>query len=164
VIDAEGVQNVAKFHEMVHVERHRALLKHGSRLPLSETGPFSKIVCYRSFDHGRDSSYFASDEYFREIWAEEAGRAAAVSYFHLYRLYRSDAFQSFLSLCKRGGKRTNAERWRLLALSAKQIGVNRTALNRQLNLEGLIEIRKVSNSTVVYPTPNLPSLLSLMGR
>jgi hypothetical protein len=48
VIDAEGVQNVAKFHEMVHVERHRALLKHGSRLPLSETGPFSNRVLKNS--------------------------------------------------------------------------------------------------------------------
>ena len=57
----------------------------------------------------------------REFFAEEAGRAAAVSY---QALSRSEAFQGFCRLGDKGPTTDNGEMWRLLNLAAWEIGVN----------------------------------------
>lgn len=158
VKDVAGVQNVAKFHEMVHVDRDLAVLQPGPQIALPESGPSPKqIVCYRELDTMQVRSYLAEDDYLREVWAEESGRAAAVSY---SALYRSEAFHTFLNLPWQGDKRTSSLRWRLLNWAAEDIGVNRSALVKQLELEGQIKVQQLADSNMVYPQHRL---LSLMG-
>ncbi len=105
VKDVEGIQNVAMLHEAVHVERDISELKSGPQLTLPDFGPPTKIVCHRDFRNWRrPGERFSSSgdipESMREFFAEEAGRAAAVSY---QALSRSEAFQGF---CRLGDKGT----------------------------------------------------------
>jgi hypothetical protein len=144
VKDEQGVQNVAKFHEAVHVVRDLPELKPSPQLFMVEFGTPAKIVCHRrpstrssSGDTSRSGSGGNGSR--REFWAEEAGRAAAVSY---AALARSDAFQAFIRLRQSSGTEANGERWQLLNLAAEYIGVNRSALVRQLQLEGQIVIQQ----------------------
>ena len=75
VKDAMGVQNVGKWHELIHVLDDQAELRHipQNRFPGFEEPP--AVVCMRSGDTPRSGGFNR-----REFWAEEAGRAAAVSY------------------------------------------------------------------------------------
>jgi hypothetical protein len=95
----------------------------------------------------------------REFWAEEAGRAAAVSY---QALARSGAFQAFVRLRQSGTAAANGERWRLLYLAAEDIGINISALVKQLVLEGQIVIQSESGRQVIHPQPAF--LLLMEGR
>ena len=135
VKDAEGVQNVAKWHEAIHVVDHRDVLRDASsQLALDGFAPGPPIVCYRS--GGPKTKPASQDERAREFWAEEAGRAAAVS---ISALKRIAPFQELMDLGRtsRGAVRAG---WPLLYKSAEAISVNPTALKTQLSLEGYIVI------------------------
>ena len=88
----------------------------------------------------------------REFWAEEAGRAAAVSQ---QALSLSPAFRNFVVLAPRVGPGLNGEKWRLLNLAAADIGVNISALVKQLQLEGRISLEKENGKTLIYGQPTL---------
>jgi len=125
VKDEEGVQNVAKWHECIHVTRDLDYLREElpPMLPGFE-GP-STVICRRGLRRATTSA-----EIEREFWAEEAGRAAAVS---IPALARSAAFRELLQnpgLTRQG--------WPLLYQAASDIAVNISALVKQLRLEGLI--------------------------
>jgi hypothetical protein len=164
VKDEAGVQNVAKFHEAVHVDRDLPELKAGPQLSLPDFAPPTRIVCHRGFNHwksqGRPSRPGAAGDYsLREFWAEEAGRAAAVSYQALARLA---AFRAFNRLTQMGSAAANGESWRLLRRAAEDIGVNISALVKQLELEGRIIVQKEGGRRVIYPQPAF--LLIMEGR
>jgi len=157
VKDAMGVQNVAKFHEVVHVDRDLAELNSGPQLHMPELGPPAKIVCHRGFGQMPPSSTQRNprtpgNASRREFWAEEAGRAAAVSY---EALARSDAFRAFIRLRQVGSVAANGERWTLLYQAAEDIGVNISALVKQLGLEGQIVVQKEGGRQVIHPQPSL---------
>ncbi len=57
---------------------------------------------------------------------------------------------------------TNGERWALLYRAAEDIGVNRSALVKQLELEGQIVVQKEGGRQVIYPQPSL--LVFMEGR
>ena len=149
VRDADGVQNVGKWHEVIHITDDLDTLRAGvsAALPGFEVSP--RIVCYRSGD-AKGSPEAAA----REFWAEEAGRAAAVS---LEALARSEAFQE---LCRAAstGSGPVAGGFPLLYEVAEDIGVNATALVKQLTLEGWIVVTKESGRNVVYVQPRLNEL------
>jgi hypothetical protein len=131
VRDAEGVQNVAKWHETMHVVDDL----HVVRLELQRTLPgftAPKIVCHRSPEVG-----LAPEVRKREFLAEEAGRAAAVCH---EALAQSEAF---LELCHLAARSCGPipQAWPLLYRSAADIGVNISALTRQLSLEGRISLQ-----------------------
>ena len=155
VKDAAGVQNVAKFHEVVHVDRDLPELNIGPQLSWQELGPPAKIVCHRGFGQTRPlcrrpkpGSHL--DKSWREFWAEEAGRAAAVSY---EALACSDAFRAFIRLRQLGSAVVNSERWTLLYRAAEDIGVNISALIKQFVLEGQIIVQKEGGRQVIHPQP-----------
>ncbi len=155
VKDAKGVQNVAKFHEVVHVDRDLPELNLGPQLSMPELGPPARIVCHRGFGRvgpprrqPKQGTYW--DKSWREFWAEEAGRAAAVSY---EALARSDAFRAFIRLRQVGSVAANGERWTLLYRAAEDIGVNISALVRQLELESQIVVQKEGGRQVIHPQP-----------
>jgi hypothetical protein len=155
VKDASGVQNVAKFHEVVHVDRDLPELKSGPQLSMPELGPPAKIVCHRGLGQMRPLGRRPKpgthwDKSRREFWAEEAGRAAAVSY---EALARSDAFRAFIRLRQVGSVAANGERWTLLYRAAEDIGVNISALVRQLELESQIVVQKEGGRQVIHPQP-----------
>jgi len=135
VRDADGVQNVAKWHEAIHVVDHSDVLRDmGSQLPLEGFPSGRPIVCYRS--GGPQAKAVSREEKAREFWAEEAGRAAAVS---ISALRRTAPFQELMELGRssHGAVRVG---WPLLYRSAEAISVNISALRKQLSLEGLIVI------------------------
>jgi len=154
VKDPEGVQNVAKFHEAVHVISDGALLR---RAP---------VKAFPGFDVPGQGACLASatrqsqdwKKHCREVWAEEAGRAAAVCY---RSLARSESFQHLLLIAK-GARSTNGERWRMLVEAAHDIGVNRSALVRQLELEGRIFIEQEGSSSVVYLQSSFKQCLNVI--
>lgn len=157
VKDAAGVENVAKLHEAVHVDRDLVSLKPGPQQALPGFGSPDKIVCHRSASHyrahrPRQKSRGQEDGVYREFWAEEAGRAAAVSY---AALARSHAFRAFMRLRQASTITANRERWRLLYLAAEDIGVNISALVKQLELEGQIVVEQEGGRQVMYPQPAL---------
>ena len=157
VKDPAGVQNVAKFHEAVHVDRDLSALKTGPQFTLQgfETPP--KIVCYRRPEGRRAASNRLFDPNIdRESWAEQAGRAAAVSY---EVLFRSDAFRAFIRLRQSGTAAANGERWRLLYQAAEDIGVNSSALVKQLELDGQIVVQKEGGRQVIHPQPGFLTLM-----
>ncbi len=131
VRDSEGVQNVAKWHEAIHVIDDAEVVRSDLQPSLPGlTG--TKIVCYRTPAGARSQV-----ELSREFWAEEAGRAAAVSHEAL------KLSVSFAELCELASSRHGpiSEAWPLLYRSAADIGVNITALVRQLSLEGRISLQ-----------------------
>jgi len=132
VKDALGVGNVAKWHEMIHVVRDLDALRRPATLALPGFGVAQEIVCYRAADKGKLASRDESVE--REFWAEEAGRAAAVS---LDALKRSQPFSELLAAARRTTGSVRAG-WPLLYDAAREIGVNISALVKQLQLEGVI--------------------------
>ncbi len=150
VRDGPGVQNVGKWHEVIHIADDLNTLRAGasSALPGFEVPP--RIVCYRSGGARRNPEAAA-----REFWAEEAGRAAAVSF---EALARTEAFQA---LCQAASKSSGpvARGFPLLYDAAEDIGVNVTALVKQLTLEGWIVAAKESGRHVVYVQPRLKELV-----
>lgn len=146
VKDAEGVQNVGKWHEVIHVVRDLDMLKVApqSSLPGFEAGPV--ITCHRSLRRGAPP-----EEQQREFWAEEAGRAAAIS---LPALARSESFQRLCRLgCRSSGPAPGA--WPLLYRAAGDIGANISALVTQLTLEGWIVVNREDGREKVYVQPAL---------
>ena len=146
VKDAAGVENVAMWHEAIHVIRDvDALVAPASQaLPGFELP--AAIVCYRV---AGPSTPATTAE--REFWAEEAGRAAAVS---IEALRRATPFCELMELGRtnRGPVRAG---WPLLYRSAEAISVNPTALVKQLSLEGLI----VLQGHDVYVQPDMAGRL-----
>jgi hypothetical protein len=146
IIDYEGVANVAKWHEIMHILKDAAVL--GARLPLPFTG-FSAppaLVCYRSAGQQPNA-----DLRRREFIAEEAGREAAVSH---HALARSAAFRRLAGM---SGRIAGGTGWQLLAEAARDIGVNRTALVTQLQLEGRLHVAQEDGRSVLYIPPSLES-------
>ena len=129
VKDPEGVGNVAKCHELIHVVDHAPEADLRDQYVFEGFDVSRSISCYRRMQPTRDQ-----ESRLREIWAEEAGRAFAVSWPHLKK---SAAFQELLGFA---GRREGREAWRLLYLAARDIGVNSTALVKQLTLEGVITV------------------------
>ena len=158
VKDPLGVQNVAKLHEAVHVDRDLPPLKTSSQLTLAGFDPPFRIACYRSVGERKgggtkpNSLGSAPSDSTREFWAEEAGRAAAVSY---QALSISPAFRNFVTLAPRVGPSINGEKWRLLKLAATDIGVNISALVKQLQLEGRVVTVMENGKTLIYGQPSL---------
>ena len=150
VKDARGVDNVGKWHEAIHIVRDLHVVRVGAQpaFPGFETPPL--VTCHRGVKRS-----LAPECREREFWAEEAGRAAAVSF---VALARSESFQTLCEIASRvtgpvpGG-------FPLLYEAAKEIGVNITALVRQLTLEGRIEVRQESGRRAVYVQPSLIQLL-----
>ena len=150
VRDADGVQNVAKWHETMHVVDDLHIVRMDLQVPLRGFAP-PKIVCLRS-----PGVAPAPDVRSREFLAEEAGRAAAVSH---EALADSDAFRELCALAARSqGAITQA--WPLLYRSAADIGVNITALTRQLSLEGRISLQG-SGGREVHVQPALIRLVEV---
>ena len=115
-------------------------------LPGFEEPP--RIVCYRSGLKSTSSIVWA-----REFWAEEAGRAAAVSH---PALAKSPAFCEMLFVAGRSGGRVK-QGWPLLYQAAHDIAVNSTALVKQLRLEGLIVTPKDTREGIIVQTSLLES-------
>ena len=139
------------------MDRDLPELKSGPQLSLPGLGPPPKIVCHRGFATMKRPTRTPQigtrrDESLREFWAEEAGRAAAVSY---EALARSEAFRAFIRLRQVGSVAANGERWRLLFRAAEDIGVNISALVKQLGLEGQIVVQKEGGRQVIHPQPSL---------
>jgi hypothetical protein len=142
VKDPVGVQNVAKWHEGIHVVEH-APGANGQQQLLLDTEP-PMLICRRGEPADRSSAQAA-----RELRAEEAGRAAAVSFFHLRR---SAAFQELMS---RNASQPNGRNWACLYRAAEDIGVNSSALVTQLQLEGYLAIEVVAERRVLRVQPRL---------
>lgn len=147
VVDAEGVQNVAKFHESVHVVRDVNVLRQRQQFRLEGIEAVDRIVCFRQgFGHARDHA--ASR---REFWAEEAGRAAAVCH---ASLNRSSAYTTLMEL-RPSEQIRNDEAWHLVFQAAADIGVNRSALVTQLQAEGRISVSSEGGRNVLRVQPML---------
>ena len=147
VRDVQGVENVAKWHECIHVTKDKpsgAL----SQLWLEGFATSERVVCRR----GRQTDHSA-EVAAREFWAEEAGRAAAVSLKHLRRS------ESFLHLIDGNGRLANSEAWTYLYQAASDIGVNISALVTQLEAEALIVVERRDGRNVVHVQPSLASLV-----
>lgn len=147
VVDADGVQNVAKFHESIHVVRDVGVLKERQQFRLTGFDAPDRVVCpregfYRSWD--REVTR-------REFWAEEAGRAAAVCHASLNRS------PSFTTLMERRPSEQipNGEAWKLLYQAAADIGVNSSALVKQLEAEGRIAVSSENGRQVLRVQPML---------
>ena len=130
VKDVRGVQNVAAFHEGIHVVRNRDLLTplEHDRLP-GLAAPV--MICYRS-GPSRDKRYSTVEHF-----AEEAGRAAAIP---VWALERSRPYQEFV---RRGAERSDGhvpDGWKYLYPVSEELGVNITALVKQLQFENRLVI------------------------
>ena len=132
--DVQGVENLSKFHEGIHVARDLHILKSSSQAVFPGFETPKRFRCYRSATR---KSYPSSEEWKREFWAEEAGRAAAVCH---GALAQSEAFRALTKFTNLHSSASNAESWRLLYQAARDIGVNPTSLVKQLRLEGWITI------------------------
>ena len=145
VKDADGVANVAKWHEGMHVVRDLSALREGPQGMLPGIEVERKIVCYRT----PPSKLTSAIETNREWFAEEAGRAAAVS---LAALKRTDPFQRLMTW---RGEMPRATGWGLLYAAAEAIGVNISALVTQLGAEGLIALIPEDGKNRAYVQPAL---------
>lgn len=142
VRDAIGVENVAILHEIMHIERDLSSLFQPPSFQFEGFDDPPGIVCLRAASDVARSGDVAR----REFWAEEAGRAGAVSIPHLREV---DAFQELMALAgDQSSKRRTA--WPLLYQSAEAIGVNSTALKKQLQFEGFVSVE--SGELIVQPT------------
>lgn len=144
--DAQGVENVAKWHECIHVVSDVDLLRQGPQSPLPGLEVAKELVCRRGLASSANSNEIA-----REFWAEEAGRAAAVS---MPALRQSGPFLQLLTLAGRTSGPVPGG-WPLLYEAAEDIGVNITALANQLKLEGLIVVTSESGKSAIYVQPTL---------
>ena len=91
VKDPEGVSNVGVWHEVMHVQRDLSTVRVGPQTAFDGMIPNLTIACYRYLPR----TAHRGEEFQREYFAEEAGRAAAVSFPHLIH---TDAFRQFVSL------------------------------------------------------------------
>jgi hypothetical protein len=107
------------------------------------------IVCYR-VGVPRATSETAQEKS-REIWAEEAGRAAAVS---LPALRRTEPSLELLDRARRSQGAVRSA-FPLLYRAAEAIGVNISALTKQLRYEGLIVIERSGTDNSVFVQPSL---------
>ena len=151
VKDAEGVTNVAIWHEIMHVERDLPALRPGPQAAFAGMQPGRTIACYRD---GRGGGLHGR-ELRREVFAEEAGRAAAISWPHLLR---ADGFRDFMDLANRGPASGRAG-WPPLYRAAEAIGVNISALVRQLEAEGFVLVDRSGDRPLLHPQPGLGNLL-----
>ena len=146
VRDAAGVDNVGKWHEAIHIVRDLEIVRaeRPEALPGFDAPPL--IACHRA-----GGGSLTPDSRAREFWAEEAGRAAAVSF---EALALSQAFQT---LCRTASEGSGPvpRGFPLLYDAAEDIGVNITALVKQLTLEGWIVVTEESGRQVVYVQPRL---------
>jgi hypothetical protein len=143
VKDAEGVQRVAAWHECIHLTEHGPSIRQpGQMLPGFEAP--NRVVCRRGEEMNK-SSVQAS----KEFRAEEAGRAAAISHYHLQRS------EAFLELMYWGNRLTRGRAWRCLYQAAADISVNSNALVKQLSAEGLIVLELVDGARTVRVQPAL---------
>jgi hypothetical protein len=141
VKDPDGVANVAMLHEIMHLDRHLPELIQPASMQFEGFDDPPAIVCLRA-KPGNASSEVAA----REFWAEEAGRAGAISFPHLVKV---PFFDELMSLAQGApGQRRSA--WPLLYRAAEAIGVNSTALKKQLELEGFVSIE--AGELTVQPT------------
>ncbi len=151
VKDVQGVENVAKWHEAIHVINDQPSSKPGQGM-LAGFEAADRIVCRRG-EQADHSSQVAA----REFFAEEAGRAAAVSPQHLRWAV------SFHRLIQGGGRLSNASSWHYLYEAAADLGVNISALVTQLELEGLIVVETVAGKRLLHVQPTLASFLEANG-
>ena len=146
VKDPRGVQGTGIWHEMIHVERDLHILRVGPQATLPGMVIDQTIACHRATAvtiPGR----FSMHEYFAEV----AGRAAAVSYPHLLK---TDSFSRFANLARRH-LASNQASWRLLYDAAQEIGVNISALVKQLGEDGLLAVERSEGRSILYPQPTL---------
>ena len=155
VKDAEGVENVAIWHEIMHVQRDLPALRRGPQTAFAGMRPSAPIACYRDPRAGR----LRGAELRREVFAEEAGRAAAVSFPHLLR---AAGVRDFLDLANRG-RTSRAAGWRTLYRAAAAIGVNISALVTQLEAEGFLIVDRSGDRSVLHPQPGLGDLRGTGG-
>lgn len=135
-----GTQNVAAWHEAIHVVDHSDVLQRGPQGQLTGFDVPEVVVCHRA--PSRDLS---PEQRAREFWAEEAGRAAAVS---LPELERAPSFQELLRLGVRSrGRPVNG--FPLLYDAADFIAVNIAALVKQLEFEGKISVVRESGRRLI---------------
>ena len=150
VKDAEGVENVAIWHEIMHERRDLPALRRGPQTAVPGMGPSDPIACYRDPRAGG----LRGAALRREVFAEEAGRAAAVSWPHLLR---ADGFRDFLDLANRG-RASRPAGWPPLYRAAEAIGVNISALVRQLEAEGFVIVDRSGDRPLLHPQPGLGNL------
>jgi len=143
VKDAEGVQHVAEWHECIHIVDHGpGAERAGPMLPGFEAP--NRFVCRRGEQLDKSSLQAA-----KEFWAEEAGRAAAISHYHLQRS------EAFLELMNSGTRLPRGRAWRCLYRAAEDISVNSNALVKQLSAEGLIAVETVEGGPTLRVQPAL---------
>jgi len=151
VKDAQGVENIGKWHEAIHIVRNADLLKTGPQATLPGIAEPPGIACYRS-----GAVQLTPEARTREFWAEEAGRAAAISYRHLAR---SESFKRLMGLA-RLSPLLGGEAWGLLYRAAADIGVNRTALVKQLEYEGWITVTRSGGRNLLSVQPALADMVA----
>jgi hypothetical protein len=109
--------------------------------------PSRRIVCQRG-----ENAQKTPTEVAREFWAEEAGRAAAISYAHLQR---SEWCERLMRLA---GKEASPAAWTCLYRMADILHVNVTALVTQLELEGWIVSERKGAGSKLHVQPSLIAL------
>lgn len=144
--DAEGVSNVALWHEGIHIVSDMDVLREAAQQSLPGLDVEVQVVCRRGLARSTSSAEVA-----REFWAEEAGRAAAVS---LPALHLSEPFLELLDLAGRTPGPVNRG-FPLLYEAAKDIGVNISALVTQLQHEGLIVVEREDGRSRLHVQPTL---------
>jgi hypothetical protein len=152
VKDPGGVSNVGVWHEAIHVQRDISVVKAGHQGVFDGFQPNLTIACHRD----RQGPGRPGDEFRREYFAEEAGRAAAVSFPHLMQ---TSAFRDFVLLADRG-LASGGRGWGELYAAAEEIGVNISALVRQLEAEGFMTVERLSGQSILHPQPGLSDILA----
>jgi len=143
VKDAEGVANVAKLHECIHILKD-APTGSANQGVLVGFEPPPRLVCRRGEQVDRSAAASA-----REFRAEEGGRAAAIS---IPYLKRSEAF---MRLLRGAGRMETGAAWTLLYDLAVELGVNISALVTQLKLEGFLVVEKIRGKQILTVQPSL---------
>lgn len=149
--DEIGVQNVGKWHEAIHIVRDLDVIRSGASVALPGFEAPPKIVCFRS-----GGPRLTGEAIAREFWAEESGRAAAVSH---SALSRSEAFVELCHLASRASGPIK-QGWPLLYQAAQEIGVNITALVKQLRLEGFMGVAEEAGQGI-YVQPGFSELMEV---
>ncbi|MGD9934163.1 MAG: hypothetical protein AB7T37_10635 [Dehalococcoidia bacterium] len=155
VKDPVGVSNVGIWHEAVHVQRDLAVVRVGPQAVLDGFLPNPTIACYRE----RLPRARRGGDFEREYFAEEAGRAAAVSFPHLLQI---EPFRQFIYLAERR-LASGSLGWRALYAAAEAIGVNVSALVKQLEVEGFLHVERSRDKSFLHPQPALGNLLTEGG-
>ena len=152
VKDPIGVTNVGVWHEISHVLRDLSMMRVGDQGTLEGMVPNLSISCPRD----RPRYTRQGEEFRREFFAEEAGRAAAVSY---PALRETVAFRDFIYLADQR-LASSSRGWGLLYEAAAAIGVNISALIKQLEAEGFLTVHRSEGRSTLYVQPGLGDLLS----